>query len=441
MYVKGSEDMPDVIDNAKVGSFIKERLKEHGMTQETLAEHLNISKSAVSQNLNGRSSFDLNNLVRIAKLFDVSLERLLLQSSEKSKETISEYERIVRAGLDELEKVSSERLKEVDIYGKVIVEYVIELNKITQFEHLIARDVPLFKPYAPNAQELYYKVILFIVQHGLNGLSRMVKEYVQSYNQLRFEDERYESLIVKTMNQPAYTEKIKSLMHERIGIEQKLFNIIPVRKSVPVMGPRNWIEVICRNQAHILLKAYLDVHMKPEDLNHFMKQALAHDFDKGIELMRAHLKQSDLDDRSLESLNAQEAVERLIDMEKFDHFKAYVGSGIHQSVDALLDVAINKQRKAFYEHLLNHASQPIDYRRAALNALNVRDTALLRVCLKQVDKETKDVLLSRCQDDDFASMKALFDSGARFTIKHYRYGTYKKINHWIETLLNKGDDA
>ena len=42
------------MDNVKVGLYIKQRIKEKGITQEQLAEEMNISSSAVSQVLSGK---------------------------------------------------------------------------------------------------------------------------------------------------------------------------------------------------------------------------------------------------------------------------------------------------------------------------------------------------------------------------------------------------
>lgn len=53
--------MPTIIDNLKVAEKIKKLLKDNNMTQEQLANKLSITKSAVSQNLRGKSNFDIQN--------------------------------------------------------------------------------------------------------------------------------------------------------------------------------------------------------------------------------------------------------------------------------------------------------------------------------------------------------------------------------------------
>ncbi len=92
--------MPDVIDNVKVGEHIRKLLKKKNMTQDDLAHVLSISKSAVSQNLRGKSSFDIQNLIRIAALFEITLDQLLTLSTPTEKRPMSDYERLVTEGLD-----------------------------------------------------------------------------------------------------------------------------------------------------------------------------------------------------------------------------------------------------------------------------------------------------------------------------------------------------
>ena len=129
--------MPEVIDNVKVGAYIKELLRKNSMTQDDLANRLNISKSAVSQNLRGKSSFDIQNLINIAKIFDISLDELL-SSKSSVHEVLSEYKKVVDKGVDVFKSSESQNLiiNQPDLYGKVLVDYIIESKNIQMFEYL-----------------------------------------------------------------------------------------------------------------------------------------------------------------------------------------------------------------------------------------------------------------------------------------------------------------
>src|SRR5690554_2924373 len=135
--------MPEIIDNVRVGEIIKRLLKEHNMTQDDLANSLMISKSAVSQNLNGKSTFDIQNLINIAKIFNVSLDYLLDQTSNHDENIISEYERLTRKGLETLEKIplDSLNLSKPDIYNKVFVQYVMQYKKNDMLNYLLEKKI------------------------------------------------------------------------------------------------------------------------------------------------------------------------------------------------------------------------------------------------------------------------------------------------------------
>lgn len=68
--------------NASIGSRIAKLRKEHNMTQEQLAERLDISIKHCSAVERGLSSLSLEKLVDVSILFDVSLDYLVKGNSE-----------------------------------------------------------------------------------------------------------------------------------------------------------------------------------------------------------------------------------------------------------------------------------------------------------------------------------------------------------------------
>ena len=73
-------------ENAALFRSLGEALKEHRirckMTQEFVAEHLNVSRQAVSKWENGTSDPSTANLLALAKLYGISAEELLRQIQE-----------------------------------------------------------------------------------------------------------------------------------------------------------------------------------------------------------------------------------------------------------------------------------------------------------------------------------------------------------------------
>ena len=65
------------MDNVKVGLYIKKRIAEKGITQDQLAEMMNITSSAVSQVLTGKNMFDVVNLQVLSRILDEPIDKIL----------------------------------------------------------------------------------------------------------------------------------------------------------------------------------------------------------------------------------------------------------------------------------------------------------------------------------------------------------------------------
>ena len=65
------------MDQRKIGSFLKELRKENGLTQEQLAEKMNVSGRTVSRWETGSNMPDLDILIELSDLYDVDIRELL----------------------------------------------------------------------------------------------------------------------------------------------------------------------------------------------------------------------------------------------------------------------------------------------------------------------------------------------------------------------------
>ena len=65
------------MDQSKISSFLKELRKEKGLTQENLAEQLNVSSKSISRWETGRNMPDISMLVEIAEYFNVSIPEII----------------------------------------------------------------------------------------------------------------------------------------------------------------------------------------------------------------------------------------------------------------------------------------------------------------------------------------------------------------------------
>lgn len=87
----------------EISRMLKEKRKEKQWTQIQLAEAIFVSKKTISNSENERTVPDIESLIRIAKLFDLSLDELLLEDSTlvnemKKKEKIADLTKIYWVG-------------------------------------------------------------------------------------------------------------------------------------------------------------------------------------------------------------------------------------------------------------------------------------------------------------------------------------------------------
>ena len=80
------------MDQIKIGAFLKELRKEHGLSQEQLAERFNVSSRSVSRWENGNTMPDISVLIELADYYDIDIRDLLRgeRKSEKMDEDLKE---------------------------------------------------------------------------------------------------------------------------------------------------------------------------------------------------------------------------------------------------------------------------------------------------------------------------------------------------------------
>ncbi|MBO5281914.1 MAG: helix-turn-helix transcriptional regulator [Lachnospiraceae bacterium] len=82
------------MDQKKIGGFLKELRKEKGMTQEQLAEYLNVSGRTVSRWETGSNMPDLDILIQLADYYEEDI-RTLLDGERKSEKMNKEVEETI----------------------------------------------------------------------------------------------------------------------------------------------------------------------------------------------------------------------------------------------------------------------------------------------------------------------------------------------------------
>ena len=82
-----------MIDQVKIGNFLKELRKENGKTQEEIAEMFGVSSRSVSRWENGNTMPDLGILVELADFYNVEIREII--DGERKSEIMEKEEKIM----------------------------------------------------------------------------------------------------------------------------------------------------------------------------------------------------------------------------------------------------------------------------------------------------------------------------------------------------------
>jgi len=107
-----------MIDQVKIGNFLKELRKENGKTQEEIAEMFGVSSRSVSRWENGNTMPDLGIIVELADYYDIDL-RELVNGERKSENMNNEIKDVLKSAVS-----YAEQEKKQVVRRKCIVTFV-----------------------------------------------------------------------------------------------------------------------------------------------------------------------------------------------------------------------------------------------------------------------------------------------------------------------------
>ena len=101
------------MEQQKIGSFLKELRKEKNLTQEELAEKLNVSGRTVSRWETGSNMPDISLLVELAEFYDVSIPEIINGERESGtmKEEVKETVKETALSLSDYAEAINKRIK------------------------------------------------------------------------------------------------------------------------------------------------------------------------------------------------------------------------------------------------------------------------------------------------------------------------------------------
>lgn len=161
---------------------IKRLRKEKGLTQNQLADQLGVTDKAVSKWEVGEANPDISLLVKMAQLFDVTVDYLLTGVSPEKEVVVSPKEMLIKTDDPKyLEKVSINDFDIVDMYKNKLVNvftYLLDNNKINQYIKGKRGRAVKTNDYIPEI------LFLSLISNRLNQLNKFY------FNDIGFADEK-----------------------------------------------------------------------------------------------------------------------------------------------------------------------------------------------------------------------------------------------------------
>lgn len=161
------------MDQKKIGSFLRELCKEQRITQEDLAEKLNVSSRTISRWETGSNMPDISLLIEIADFFDVSIPEIINgeRKSEKMDEEVKEVAEKLSDYAD-AEKVNIiKEIRKLSIGGVIaLIAYFIIDTTGTASQNIILGKISLY------CETLVYVTVIMIALYSTGLLSKIQRK-------------------------------------------------------------------------------------------------------------------------------------------------------------------------------------------------------------------------------------------------------------------------
>lgn len=431
--------MPEIVDNKKVGEYIKQLLKEHEMTQNDLANELHITRSAVSQNLNGKSTFDLQNLIRISEIFNVSLDTLLDMKSSREDDVISEYERLVKKGLEELKRTPLEELilHTKDLYGKVFIEYVIEYNNKELFTYLITNKVPLYDTNSSNIEQVLLKMIIFMIKNQMNGFISFIGIYIELFGSLTINDETLEKQVLEGLENYTDKEIIKELFTKEFAVKEKIAKLITKSKKVNARSTIEWMKSISKYHLNNLLKTTLETKDVSINFDKIIYYMILSGYKTGVKDTFDSLNEEQLLQITSRKKICRNVILYLKDLSSIELLDTALSLNIYDDLTLLLTTLVKDKNETLYTHIIGKYPTMIDYKKLGLALVELDNSIIFKTIIEHLSQDDKDFLLSKTTSKQSTINMLLLNNKANFKTDYFNRETSEKINTILDEVLNR----
>ncbi|HOI46861.1 MAG TPA: helix-turn-helix transcriptional regulator [Bacilli bacterium] len=434
--------MPVIIDNVKVGTFIKEKLKGKNMSQDDLANYLSISKSAVSQNLSGKSSFDLQNLLMISELFDVTLDQLLTQKIDSDQIPVSEFERLARKGLSEVMTLGLDNpnIFHLDIYGKYFVEYVLALNDIELFEYLHINALIELNANSGREKDILLQIILFCIKHNSAVYPYYIGFYATVAGSFRIDDGTIEKFIWKYIEDKHQEQLILSLFYIEYMKTKRVLKFWKKTTTYHILSYHEWLEICAIYHLEFVFSIIHKPLMEHIQLSKMIGLFHQYHFYNGIKILSQTICSVPNEYEQKLGYDIQESFELLCELDFSDIIENMINSFPALIVQPGMIKAIKSNSKKVIELLYTKFANKLHFRDIGAVVASTGNHQLMSQLLNQLTTDDRNLALSFTKTDDIDMMLVLIKGGATFSRKYYNQFAEEKMNHLVHHLIKSSEE-
>ena len=417
--------MIQIFSNEELGAKINVLLAENSMTIEDLTSRLNLKKRVLQKKIKGKEAFSYLDLCNIAEVFSIGIEELLKRIANSS-DIESIYHRLALGKLSELKEYDLSTIANKDIYGKCLVEYILEEKKVDLLKYLIDNHIEVVYPYDEKASDILLSIIECML---INDLSDPI-DYIIKFAKINKTFDLDHSLIDTIYKLIDHNNVLlQKLMSESFLVKEKAL----IKKPLLLVQNDTWIRIIAKNQLDNTFAFYLKNFELIGNIKKLILEFVKYDYRKGLYTIA-----NNLDENTINIIVYDlDIIQALLSLEDFSIAKAYIDKGLLQNIDVIDVTAIKNQSFELISNLI--LSFPdFDIRLIGKTAVKHNKTDVLDLFIERANQDDLDYLLSEAKPEDKEVLLYLTMHGALFKNRYLSKITTNQANEIISLL--KGDN-
>ena len=213
-----------------IGKYIKKKLDEQNIIPNKLAKKMDVTKQAVSNAINGKSIFRIDNLRKLSIIINTPIDEIL-DAGEPRELTLEQFAK------QETQDMNLKNIpKQPDIYGKTLLDYVIESDDYNKYKFLYDRDLFI------ETMHTSAKLMAFLIRN--QKYEELKDEVISIFSLDKNDYDAEHSLISKNFEFPN--------LENNFGISSPMSRKKPLYEELD-MDKKCFVDAIFESKSHRLL--------------------------------------------------------------------------------------------------------------------------------------------------------------------------------------------